>query len=114
MAPAAAPAVAAPETKPAPAARAKSNQPFTAADYELITDEKALDEWIAEATRAGTVAFDCETDALDAQNGGLVGVSLALLEGRGATSTRPSGRAPTCRSAIAARARGAGCARPYR
>ena len=27
------------------------------------------------------MAFDCETDALDAQNGGLVGVSLALLEG---------------------------------
>jgi len=76
---AARPALPAPETKPAPAARAKSNQPFTAADYELITDEKALDEWIAEATRAGTVAFDCETDALDAHNGGLVGVSLALL-----------------------------------
>jgi DNA polymerase-1 len=68
--------------KPAPAApRPKSNQPFTAADYELIQDEKALDEWIAEATRAGTVAFDCETDALDANNAGLVGVSLALLEG---------------------------------
>jgi DNA polymerase-1 len=66
----------------APAAtRPKSNQPFTAADYELITDEAALDEWIAEATHAGVVAFDCETDALDAQNGGLVGVSLALLEG---------------------------------
>ena len=80
-APVARPALPAPETKAAPAARAKSNQPFTAADYELITDETALDEWIAEATRAGTVAFDCETDALDAQNGGLVGVSLALLEG---------------------------------
>ena len=65
----------------APAARAKSNQPFTAADYELIQDEAALDDWIAEATRAGTVAFDCETDALDANNAGLVGVSLALLEG---------------------------------
>src|SRR5262245_24752988 len=81
-APAAKPALPAPESKVAPAVpRPKSNQPFTAADYELITDEKALDEWIAEATKAGTVAFDCETDALDAQNGGLVGVSLALLEG---------------------------------
>src|SRR5262245_24965290 len=81
-APAARPALPAAEPMPAPAApRPKSNQPFTAADYELITDEKALDAWIAEATRAGTVAFDCETDALDAQNGGLVGVSLALLEG---------------------------------
>ena len=67
--------------KPAPAARAKSNQPFTAADYELISDEKHLAEWIAEATRAGAVAFDCETDGLDSNNAGLVGVSLALLEG---------------------------------
>jgi DNA polymerase I len=66
--------------KPKPA-RAKSNQAFTAADYELIQDEKLLDEWIAEATRAGTVAFDCETDGLDSNNAGLVGVSLALLEG---------------------------------
>ncbi|MBY0318321.1 MAG: DNA polymerase I [Reyranella sp.] len=82
VAPAAPAAKPAPESKPAPTApRPKSNQPFTAADYELITDEKALDEWIAEATKAGTVAFDCETDALDAQNGGLVGVSLALLDG---------------------------------
>jgi DNA polymerase-1 len=69
------------ETRPAPAARTKSNQPFTAADYELIQDETALAEWIAEATKAGTVAFDCETDGLDSNNAGLVGVSLALLEG---------------------------------
>jgi DNA polymerase-1 len=85
VAPAAAPAkpaLPAPEPRAALAApRPRSNQPFTAADYELITDEAALDQWIAEATRAGTVAFDCETDALDANNAGLVGVSLALLEG---------------------------------
>ncbi|MFI5001292.1 MAG: DNA polymerase I, partial [Reyranellales bacterium] len=69
------------ESKPAPVAHAKSNRPFTAADYELIGDEKLLDEWVAEATKAGAVAFDCETDALDSNNAGLVGVSLALLEG---------------------------------
>ena len=69
------------DAKPAPKAHARSNQPFTAADYELIQDEKVLAEWVAEATRAGTVAFDCETDALDANNAGLVGVSLALLDG---------------------------------
>jgi DNA polymerase-1 len=66
--------------KPKPA-RPGSNRPFTAADYELIQDEKLLDEWIAEATKAGTVAFDCETDGLDSNNAALVGVSLALLEG---------------------------------
>jgi DNA polymerase-1 len=70
------------EPAPKPASvRTKSNQPFTAADYELIRDEKLLDEWVAEATKAGTVAFDCETDGLDSNNAGLVGVSLALLEG---------------------------------
>jgi DNA polymerase-1 len=84
VAPAATPA---PVKKPEPveqkpkAARARSNQPFTAADYELIRDEKLLDEWIAEATKAGAVSFDCETDGLDSNNAGLVGVSLALLEG---------------------------------
>jgi DNA polymerase-1 len=68
---------------PAPAASSskKPNRDFTTADYELIQDETLLDEWIAEATRAGTVAFDCETDGLDSNNAGLVGVSLALLEG---------------------------------
>jgi len=84
VAPAAAPvqpAVPAPTAaRPAPA-RARSNRPFTQADYELIQDETALDEWVAEATKAGVVAFDCETDALDSNNAGLVGVSLALLEG---------------------------------
>ncbi len=71
------------EPTPAPATSAskKPNRDFTTADYEMIQDEKLLDEWIAEATRAGTFAFDCETDGLDSNNAGLVGVSLALLEG---------------------------------
>jgi DNA polymerase-1 len=79
-APSVQPALPPPVPKTAPV-RAKSNRPFTQADYELIQDEKALDEWIAEATKAGVVAFDCETDALDSNNAGLVGLSLALLEG---------------------------------
>ena len=69
------------EAKPAPAAHAKPNRAFTSADYEMIRTEAALDEWIAEATKAGVVAFDCETDALDSNNAGLVGLSLALLDG---------------------------------
>ncbi len=75
------PAAPKPEAAPANALSAKVNKPFTAADYEMIQDEKLLDEWIAEATKAGTVAFDCETDALDSNNAGLVGISLALLDG---------------------------------
>jgi DNA polymerase-1 len=62
--------------RPAPPARAKSNQPFTAEDYELIRSEAMLDEWIAEATRAGTVSIDVE-----ALEDGLAGLSFALLEG---------------------------------
>ena len=64
--------------RPAPAARAKSNKPFTADDYETIRTEAALDEWIAEATKAGVVGFDLEADA---RRCGLVGLSFALLEG---------------------------------
>ncbi len=84
VAPAASAPAPAPAARPGPgpaAARPRSNQPFTAADYELIRDEKHLDDWIAEATKAGVVGFDCETDALDSRNAGLVGLSLALLDG---------------------------------
>src|SRR5262245_23406026 len=91
-APASQPALPAPEPK-APPARAKPNRPFTAADYELIQDEKALDQWIDEATRAGVVAFEVETDALDANNAKLVGVSLALLEGPWGNVNSPRRRA---------------------
>src|SRR5579883_161624 len=66
--------------RPAPA-RPKSNKPFTPEDYELIRTEAALDEWIAEATRAGVVALALETDGANANEAGLVGLSFALLEG---------------------------------
>ncbi|MFI5034223.1 MAG: 5'-3' exonuclease H3TH domain-containing protein, partial [Reyranellales bacterium] len=62
--------------RPAPATRVRSNAPFTANDYETIRTEEALDEWIAEATKAGTLSFD-----LEATDNGLVGLSFALLEG---------------------------------
>ena len=90
---------------PGPRRRPRQVQPaLHAADYELIQDEKALDEWVAEATKAGVVAFDCETDALDSNNAGLVGVSLALLEGPWGNVNSTAGAPPTCRSAIARRA----------
>ncbi|HEY6983297.1 DNA polymerase I [Reyranella sp.] len=72
-----APAPQMPEARrPAPA-RANSNKPFTAEDYETIRTEAALDEWIGEATRAGVVSVDLES----AGETGLVGLSFALLEG---------------------------------
>ena len=58
-----------------------SERPFSLADYELITATAQLEDFVAAARKAGVVAFDCETDALDALNAGLVGVSLALPDG---------------------------------
>ncbi len=45
--------------------------------YETITDEAALDRWIADARASGYVAVDTETDCIDCVVAKLVGVSLA-------------------------------------
>jgi DNA polymerase I len=45
--------------------------------YETVTDEAALDRWIAEASAKGRVAFDTETDGRDCVSANLVGISLA-------------------------------------
>lgn len=47
-------------------------------EYEAVTDEAALDRWLAAAARAGTFAFDCETDGLDDLAALPVGFSLAV------------------------------------
>ncbi|MEO5372695.1 MAG: DNA polymerase I [Alphaproteobacteria bacterium] len=55
----------------------------SAPSYDLVRDVAALDRWIAEATAAGVVAVDTETDSLDAIAARLVGVSLSVQPGRG-------------------------------
>jgi DNA polymerase-1 len=45
--------------------------------YETVTDEAALDRWIAEATALGVAAIDTETDCIDCIIARLAGVSLA-------------------------------------
>ncbi len=45
--------------------------------YETVTDEAALDRWIAEAAAKGLFAFDTETDGRDCVTARLVGISLA-------------------------------------
>ncbi len=67
---------ASPESKPDDAAVER------AAEYELVQDEAALKRWVAEATEAGAVAVDTETNSLDALRADLVGVSLAVEPGR--------------------------------
>jgi DNA polymerase-1 len=62
------------------AARPAAQAPF--GPYECVTDEATLAAWIAEARAAGVVAFDTETDSLDAMRATLVGFSLATAPGR--------------------------------
>jgi DNA polymerase-1 len=50
--------------------------------YETVTTAARLAEWVAEAEEQGRIAFDTETDSLDAMQANLVGVALALGPGR--------------------------------
>lgn len=45
--------------------------------YETVTDEEALDRWIADARAQGYVALDTETDCIDCVIARLAGISLA-------------------------------------
>ena len=65
-----------------PAAAPDPAEPAAAAEYELVADIAALERWTAEARRLGVVAFDTETDSLDAARATVVGVSLATAPGR--------------------------------
>jgi DNA polymerase-1 len=56
--------------------------PIRHADYQTVTTLDALDLWIAEAAEQGYLAVDTETDALDAMQAGLVGISLATAPGK--------------------------------
>jgi DNA polymerase I len=52
--------------------------------YETILSLDSLDRWLTEAREQGYVAFDTETDSLDAMQANLVGFSLALAPGKAA------------------------------
>ena len=69
-----------PEPEPAQLEHPPETPPF--GPYECVTTEAALATWIAEATAAGVVAFDTETDNLDAMRANLVGISLATAPTR--------------------------------
>ncbi len=64
-------------------ARANEPQiPIDPATYETVLSLEALDRWIAAAREQGFVAFDTETNSLDAMRADLVGFSLALSPGK--------------------------------
>jgi DNA polymerase I len=50
--------------------------------YETVSTADALRLWVTEATKAGRIAMDTETDGLDAMRARLVGFSLATAAGR--------------------------------
>ncbi|MAZ14894.1 MAG: DNA polymerase I [Ahrensia sp.] len=52
--------------------------------YVCIRDTKTLDAWIANAREAGIVAFDTETNSLDAMQAELAGFSLCSTPGEAA------------------------------
>jgi len=53
-------------------------------EYECILDEAALTAWVARLEQAELIAFDTETDALDAMQANLVGLSFAVAPGKAA------------------------------
>ncbi len=75
------PATANPSATPVPTA-AVPDIPFDLDAYECVTTLAALDRWIAEATAAGVVAVDTETDGLDATQARIIGFSLSTAPGK--------------------------------
>ena len=55
---------------------------FDHAAYETVVTLERLEAWVAEASAAGMVAVDTETDSLDPVRARLVGISLATAPGR--------------------------------
>ncbi|MBI3452035.1 MAG: DNA polymerase I [Rhodospirillales bacterium] len=72
------PAAEAPAQPTTPAPSAKAAGP---AQYTLVTDMAALDDWIARAAAAGALAIDTETTSLDPMRAELVGISMAVEPG---------------------------------
>jgi DNA polymerase-1 len=66
----------------APAAPQSEKIEVDRSQYETVTDEAALDRWIAEATAQGYVAIDTETDCIDCIIARLAGVSMATAPNR--------------------------------
>lgn len=76
----------APSPKSSPSSGGEDLTPMTTAEipctYELIQTLDQLKPWIAKAQDQGYVALDTETDSLLACTANLIGVSLALAEGK--------------------------------
>jgi DNA polymerase-1 len=76
-------ASAAPATAASAPPVAEVKPPLPAARYELVTDESALEAMLKQLAAAKLICFDTETDALDSNRAGIVGVSFATEPGHG-------------------------------
>ncbi|MGL4490455.1 MAG: DNA polymerase I [Rhizobiaceae bacterium] len=69
-------------------AKARADMALTAkidtSSYVCIRDLETLKAWAAEAIEGGILAFDTETDSLDALQANIVGLSMATKAGRAA------------------------------
>ena len=63
---------------------AMSTPAAVSAKYQMITDIKALDQWLARLAQSKLFAFDTETTSLDALQAEIVGVSFTDRAGAGA------------------------------
>ncbi|MBN8849562.1 MULTISPECIES: DNA polymerase I [unclassified Sphingomonas] len=72
----------APQPAPSPTVVLEEDPPCDHDAYETVSDEAALDRWIAAARHQGYVAIDTETTAKDPMLAELVGVSMALAPNR--------------------------------
>ena len=64
--------------------------------YHCVTDEPELDRWIKRAQKAGTFAFDSETDGLDEISSRPIGFSLAVAPGEACYIPVKTGRGEMC------------------
>ncbi|MGD8921421.1 MAG: DNA polymerase I, partial [Gammaproteobacteria bacterium] len=55
-----------------------------ATEYEIVLDEKGLEEWLERLAGAELIAFDTETDSLDYMQARIVGLSFSIEPGTAA------------------------------
>ncbi len=60
----------------------KKKQNINKKNYQLITNEDEIDEWINEAEESGELAIDTETSSLDVHQADLIGISLSTKIGK--------------------------------
>ncbi len=80
----AAPRLMASPASPAPDVPALAPPPVAAKHYEMVTDEAALERWLAALAAAELFAFDTETTSLEYMKAQIVGVSFAIEPGHAA------------------------------